>query len=445
MKKTLIFIFCGLLGLGVFSVTTSMAEDLMRVDIHGFISQGYLATFNDDSTSSSQNEKSFSFNEVGLNFGSDLTNDLHIGIQFLGRDFNEMSGIDINIDWAFADYRYKDWLGMRFGQMKMPHGLYNEIRDIDMLRTPIFLPESIYHELSHDLHVNDIYLSLQGISSRELYISLQGIGVYGYLNTNSVGGFSYQAMFGTQNIDPDTKLSRKRTQHLIDTIADIDAPSDVFETDRADVDYKFAANLIWDVPLEGLRLGLSFDTIKMTNSSKIIQDVVIADKNGNQYPLISASTKLSMDYDTLQNWVGSLEYTWNDLILMAEYIKTNKKYIMHLAHSPSAEKKSEPWGWYAGGAYRLLKSLELGAYYSQSESNDLDFSSAFPPIDYYIEFADYCVTTRFDINAYWILKLEAHRLRGIYGTQKLDEVFTNNYSEVEQKWNMYAVKATVAF
>ncbi|WP_419656180.1 uncharacterized protein Dvar_52810 [Desulfosarcina variabilis str. Montpellier] len=87
-------------GLIFFSAPVSAAS-LGGVDIHGYISQGYI--YSDE--------------------------------------------YKVTLDWAYGDYRWKDWLGIRAGRLKLPVGLYNDIRDMDMLRTNIVMPQGIYRDL----------------------------------------------------------------------------------------------------------------------------------------------------------------------------------------------------------------------------------------------------------------------------------------------------------
>jgi hypothetical protein len=86
------------------------------------------------------------------------------------------------IDWAFGDYRWKDQLGFRAGKVKLPYGLYNEGRDVDMLRTSIFLPQSIYNE-----------------RMRDFILAYEGAGAYGSL-ASGIGGFDYHVFGGTLNV-----------------------------------------------------------------------------------------------------------------------------------------------------------------------------------------------------------------------------------------------------
>jgi hypothetical protein len=75
-------------------------------------------------------------------------------------------------DWACADYRWRNGLGFRAGIIRQAHGLYNETREIDMLRTAILLPEGVYAE-----NTRDFFSRLQGISP--------------LTHPRSMGGFSY--------------------------------------------------------------------------------------------------------------------------------------------------------------------------------------------------------------------------------------------------------------
>jgi len=49
-----------------------------------------------------------------------------------------------SLDWAFADYRFTSWLGIRGGKVKTVLGLYNDTQDFDFLHTFALLPQSVY-------------------------------------------------------------------------------------------------------------------------------------------------------------------------------------------------------------------------------------------------------------------------------------------------------------
>src|SRR6202042_3934304 len=53
-------------------------------------------------------------------------------------------GNSITLDWAAADYKADDRFGVRFGKVKTPLGLFNDIQDIDPSYIWSLLPQSIY-------------------------------------------------------------------------------------------------------------------------------------------------------------------------------------------------------------------------------------------------------------------------------------------------------------
>ena len=58
-------------------------------------------------------------------------------MQLLGRKFGSERDPSVVVDWAYGDYRWRDQLGLRAGRIKLPYGLYNQERDVDMLRTSV--------------------------------------------------------------------------------------------------------------------------------------------------------------------------------------------------------------------------------------------------------------------------------------------------------------------
>ncbi|MFZ5562533.1 MAG: hypothetical protein ACOZBW_00660, partial [Thermodesulfobacteriota bacterium] len=114
------------------------------IKVHGFISQGYLystkdmAFLVDDSY-----DGSFEFNEMAINFSAAPTDDLSVGLQLAAFDLGKIGNDEVQVDWAFGDYSFRDYLGFQAGIMKIPFGLYNDVRKIDMVRTSILLPNSV--------------------------------------------------------------------------------------------------------------------------------------------------------------------------------------------------------------------------------------------------------------------------------------------------------------
>ena len=162
MKKILSAL--GILLLATTPVFSAAGFGLNQVDIHGFVSQGYLQSSDYNFFQADTEDGTYEFNEFAINFSSSVTDNLRIGMQFLSRDLGTLGNNKIEVDWAFADYAFRNWLGLRVGRVKKPEGIFNQYRDIDATRTCIFLPPGIYQE---DL--------------REATIAVNGMGIYGTL------------------------------------------------------------------------------------------------------------------------------------------------------------------------------------------------------------------------------------------------------------------------
>ena len=206
LKKIICMVSCIVCAGG-----SALAYDMDRVQIHGFVSQGYLKSDQYDYLNANTEDGTFEFNEFGLNFTTSPTDTLRVGLQLLARDLGKNGNDAVSIDWAFGDYRHRNWLGVRAGKMKRAFGLYNQIRDIDAAHLGVFLPLSVYDE-----------------SFKDYQSSIIGIGGYGTLP----GGFEYQVQYGTfdySEVDPD--------------------------------DDGYALHLAWNTPLDGLRLVGSLNQI----------------------------------------------------------------------------------------------------------------------------------------------------------------------------------------
>jgi hypothetical protein len=401
-----------IMGLGI-SAGSSHAMTTGDIDIHGFISQGYLKTTENNFFGDTRGG-SFEFNEFGINFANDLTDDLRVGLQILARDFGASGNNEMGIDWAFGDYRWKDWLGIRAGKVKTPKGLYNKTRDIDMLRTTIFLPQSVYPEILRDMD-----------------LGLQGGGLYGYIDLNGGGLLSYQAMYGAQNIAPNEPAA----QALMGTTA-VFTP---VENDSIKVDRKYIFALVWETPLAGLRMGLTHDSSDILATAHFTEDSIWDEDE-----------TVTIDFETFRNTVFSMEYTRGDLVLAGEYIRTDKKFEFIFPDSARDWEDMTADGWYLSASYQLNSWFALGTYYSESyndredrDGTQLDDSGT---VSHRAYFKDLCFTTAFMVNPYWTIKLEGHRFNGTNGVSPLDqEPDENGEYFAEGDWSLFAAKVTFSF
>ena len=358
------------------------AYDLDSLQIHGFISQGYLKSSANNYFSAKTEDGSMQFNEAGFNIATNVNERLRVGLQLLARDFGEYGNNEVELDWAVADYRLWNELGIRAGKLKRQMGLYNYSRDIDAARTSILLPTGIYLE-----------------NYREAQASIQGVGLYGFLP----GGFDYQLQYGTLDIRPDGAGAK-----MIDNALNI-------QTQSMDVDESYVVNLEWNSPLDGLKLGGTLyenQWIQHTNIGGI---------------------------DTSQSaFIVSTEFVYNAVTIAAEYSQTDLR--MDLGPIVMADVTME--NYYGLFSYRLLPWFELGIYYSESYQNkddkDGDFYKKLGRPAGLRWLKDFALTFRFDIDENWICKLEGHLIDGLMGVE-------GNDADMDENWYLFGAKLTYSF
>lgn len=144
------FIFC--LHFSEWSQAIELADD---IQVHGFLSQGYFLTSDNQLFGSSDSGGSLDFTEAGLNASWSPFADLRFGAQVLFRRAGPRHEHDIELDFGLLDYTILSTVdsrfGVRLGRVKNPYGFYSETRDVLFTRPTIILPQSIYADATRDL------------------------------------------------------------------------------------------------------------------------------------------------------------------------------------------------------------------------------------------------------------------------------------------------------
>ncbi len=213
-----------------------------KIQFNGFLSQGFVYSSHNDFIANSSRKGSFEMNEFGLTFSADITSKLRLGFQLLARDFGTIGNHQIKLDWGFADYRFSNAFGIRFGKIKSPIALFNEIRDTDALHPMAILPQSIYDE-----------------TMRPVFIAYDGLGVYGKLKTNAIGDFSYHLFFGTVNHPSDAPYVKQVYTATNIGLSEVGISIEPIEMNS---ELLHGGRLLWK-PFRGVRLGGGY----MYNSS----------------------------------------------------------------------------------------------------------------------------------------------------------------------------------
>ncbi len=413
MKKILV-IFCVWWTL---TAVEGFGYEVGDIQVHGYISQGYLKSDQNNCIAETE-EGSFQFNESALNFSTYLSPGLRVGMQLLARDFGNVGNDEVVLDWAYADYQWREQLGFRAGKMRMPLGFYSETRDIDMTRSSILLPAGVYNE-----------------NWRGLFTSLKGIGIYGDIGLNKMGSLSYQCQAGVFEMDGDSGVM-KSVNDLINT-----------RTNSVDTDPAYIANLRWNTPLEGLRFeasGLWTELeSKLTTKDGLFWRYLTAQALG--LDLVGASMDMPIKAFP---YMISAEYSRENLRLTAEYFELCFEYsfILQPASIPIIQDdKFYQEGYYAGIEYRFTEWLEMGLYHSvyywNKDDKDGERKSSrygFPKHAAWTK--DTSLSVRFDINLNWILKIEGHMMDGTAILHRAD-----NPDGMEEDWFLFAAKVTFSF
>src|SRR5262245_49271682 len=113
------------------AVPAASADDEDPVEIHAFVSQGALYTTDNNYLAHTEDRPSLEFSEAGLVVSRQLDDRLRAGLQLFARDLGPSGNFEVKLDWFYIDYRWRDWLGLRAGRVKLPFGLYNDTVDVD--------------------------------------------------------------------------------------------------------------------------------------------------------------------------------------------------------------------------------------------------------------------------------------------------------------------------
>ncbi|MBU0996079.1 MAG: hypothetical protein KJ737_26585 [Proteobacteria bacterium] len=375
-------------------VAGSLPAGAEGVNIHGFISQGYLKT-NQNNYLAETDDGSFQFNEMGINFTTFATSDLKIGCQFFARDLGDVGNDEIIINWAFAEYTYRNWLGLRAGILKYAFTLYNETRDFDSLRTSIFLPSSVYNEWL-----------------RDGFNKMKGIELFGLTGLGPLGMLEYQFQTG---VAP-TALNSGTTKYLTEM-----PTSELGSLTNAEPDTTYAARLIWNLPIDGLRIGGSY-----------IRSGLLYEGTVKDYGL-----PISIDIKKADVYSFYAEYTYQNLKIAVENYWSESEATSTITlpnGDPYVRKTKTKDGdtYYASLGYRFTDWFEAGYYYSTAEGGADDKGDL-------NTLEDHCLSLRFDINPNWIAKLEAHVMEGKAGVEP------DNDGHVYNEWMLYAAKMSFSF
>lgn len=388
----------------------SAAPSALPIEVHGFVSQGFIKTTANDYLADSKNG-SFEFSEVGLNFTKALTDRMRVGVQLFTHDLGPLGNYRTRFDWFYLDYRFFDWLGVRAGRTKVPFGLYNETSDVDAARVPILLPQSVYPE-----------------SNRDFLLAQTGGEVYGNVPLGGAGSLEYRLYGGTVFYD---------TSDATSTATNVKIP------------YIYGGRLMWQTPIEGLQAGGSVQKLRLDADVPIPNDQIGPLQRAGGLPA-DFTNPVHLRIPALLG-VASVEYNAHALALAAEYSRWRASIQSSVPLYSAPSNQSERF--YLMSAYHVTPWFTPGLYYSALFSNADDrrgnqptpgAAAGTPPLGRGAFQHDVALTMRFDLNQYWLFKIEGHFM---HGTAGLTSALNDNLplSALTKDWGVLLLKTTAYF
>jgi hypothetical protein len=352
------------LALGSLSASAQSLEDL-NLQIHGYATQGFLYTTQNNIFTATSSNGSPAWTEAVLNVTTQPAPKLRVAAQarylLLG---NYGDGTTITLDWASADYKFNDKFGVRFGKVKTPWGLFNEIQDIDPAYIWSLLPQGIYP-----------------LDNRQAYLTHYGGVVYGTLNLRTAGKLEYRGWGGEGYYPSGDGYFVNQAQAGYSLPDDIHGPL-------------LGAALHWRTPLAGLMIGASD---LRDNAWSAVQNFT------NTQGIFAGSYMLAAN--SQPNYFAKFEK--NKVMAAVEYQRSwgNEVNLFPTIPSAAYSERNDDRSIYAMATYKLTAKLTGGIYNSQNS----DHQAPLGPGRYQ---KDWAISGRYDFNAFLYAKAEQHFIDG---------------------------------
>ena len=264
--------------------------------------------------------------------------------------------------------------------------MYNDTQDLDFLHPFALLPQSVYPT---DL--------------RDATIAHLGGDIYGnILLRDHLGDISYTAYIGHRSDSIHSGYPYLLTAfgpHL-----------------KSLGGLQYGADLRWNTPLKGFLAGISRVNEDISGKGTVISSL---NPKAGVIPYVESSKA-----DWTNQFYG--QYVAGKLRIDSEYRRYSRDQIILNGTSVNI---TDVRGWYVSGAYRVIKRLQLGSYYSHYTVTSVfggplaavrhnQTDTSLPANHIY----DKVITARVDLNKFWNVKVEGHFMNG-YGESTYPDGF----------------------
>lgn len=378
-----------------------------NVQVHSFASQGFVYSNNNNYLTLPTSKGSLALTDFGVNASTKLTDRFRVGAQLYDRNAGRIGNWKPELDWAFGDYRFADWFGVRGGKVKTVVGLYNDMQDAEFLHTWALMPQSTYP------------MDVRGDN-----ISHIGGDIYGNVPITRLGTFSYTVYGGARPNDPEGGYLYGLSSSS--RVADPRGGFMYITSQTKKIDHYsgpiYGADLRWTTPVKGLVLGASHMRQNITSTGFYLAPVKVA-------------YKMETFYDATSAFYA--EYSWNNLKFAGEYRREAKLSNFNTPTGVIVLGNENARSGYVSLAYRFTKWLELGTYHSRYVA-DWRANHGDPKNHIF----DQTVTARFDLNQNVDFKVEGHFMDGAMINSALDRGFyaASNLAGLKPTMNMLVLR-----
>jgi hypothetical protein len=379
------------------SASSLMAQTIKvgskEIQVHGSLQQGFGLTNDNNFLTMDTTAGSVEMTDAAINVSSSPARKLRVGAQLYVRNIGALGNGALQLDWAFADYKFTNAFGLRGGKIKTVLGLFTDTQDMEFLYTWALLPQGTYP-----------------LDLRSITIAHVGGDAYGSVKLGKAGSVAYTAYLGMVQDDDQGGYRYGIQDTGLGFRSGVTSHGGGFDTR-------------WTTPVNGLTTGYSFTQ----NKSKV--DLVVDAYRLNFTATSSPARRQAAyaDYQASRLRVsGEWRHELSDTVLVPAV------YARNVVRSHSS---------FAAASYRLFEKLEVGSYYSHY-LYDTTLPSSNPDNHIY----DTAVSGRVDLNRFWNVKVEGHFIDG-NGSPTLARGFyrRDNTAGFNAKTHMLVIRTGVNF
>lgn len=376
---------------------------ISNLQYHGFLTQGFTYTTDNNFFGESSDNGSFEFTEIGFNLSGRVLDNTYASAQVISRTAGVFDDGDLKLDYGMLDFNLvnrEHWLGgLRLGRVKNPYGLYNDGRDAAVSRNGIFLPQSIYFDKVRDLiHHSD------------------GFMVYADVNLNNADLY-FQSAYGRSDMGVNVENAFLAND---------------FPGEMEDDDPISSTRLIYEYEGGLFRLGYTKVYLNM------------AYRPAAAFPLDIGPGGVDMDLD-----IFSVEFNQDKWSITAEYMQQDIAwYNFSIPSLDNNDHTAE--GYYLQATYRPLDTTEFFIRYDVSHLNvddkDGSLSASRPPPPVpppaFAQYAhDWTLGMRWDVTKNFMLRAEYHNIEGTSWLSAQEIPF----SSMVKDWDMFNLLVSYHF